>query len=224
MRTCLAWSGGKDAALALFEMRRDNSHDVIELLTTVSTEYDRSTMHGVRRQLYPLQATAIGLPIRIVELPADVSDEEYAERMRAAHRDLADAGVEIIAFGDIDLEDVREYREERLARGPVDGFWPIWGRDTGALVEEFLDRGFAATVVCVDGEVLGESAVGRAFDRRFLDDLPEHVDPAGENGEFHTFVTDGPIFEHRVAVTTGERVTRTARGGTFHYCDLEPVT
>lgn len=221
MRTCLAWSGGKDAAIALFELRRDAQHRVVELLTTVSSEYDRSTTHGVRRQLYDVQAAAIGLPIRIVELPPGVSDEEYADRMRAAHRDLAAAGTAVIAFGDTNLEDVRAYREERLAAGPIAGHWPIWGRETEKLVARFLDHGFEATVVCVDGDVLEESAVGRSFDRQFLDDLPDGVDPAGENGEFHTFVTDGPIFDSPVDVTRGERVTRTTRGGTFHFCDLE---
>lgn len=223
MRTCLNWSGGKDAALALQYLLDGTAHEVVRLLTTVSAEYDRSTIHGVRRGLYDDQADAIGLPIQIVELPAGVTDETYAERMASAHRELAAAGIEAVAFGDIDLEDVREYREERLAAVPVEGVWPIWGRDTTELADEFIARGYSATVVCVDGAALDESFVGRPFDRAFLDDLPDGVDPAGENGEFHTFVTDGPIFDRRVAVVRGERVTREARGGTFHYFDLKPA-
>ena len=223
MRTCLNWSGGKDAALALSHLLDGADHEVVRLLTTVSTEYDRSTTHGVRRELYNEQAAAIGLPLQIVELPAGVTDEQYATRMRAAHRDLAEAAIDAVAFGDIFLEDVREYREERLATVPVEGVWPIWGRDTADLVEELFDRGFEATVVCVDDAVLEESFVGRVYDRAFVDDLPPAVDPAGEHGEFHTFVTDGPVFDRPVAVTRGELVTRSPPGGTFHYCDLKPV-
>ena len=223
MKTCLNWSGGKDAALALSYLLDDADHEVVRLLTTVSAEYDRSTIHGVRRELYDDQSAAIGLPLQIVELPEEVTDEVYAERMAAAHRELAEAGIEAVAFGDINLEDVRSYREDRLAGVPVEGVWPIWGFDTAAVATEFIERGFAATVVCVDGAVLDESYAGRSFDRAFLADLPDDVDPAGENGEFHTFVTDGPIFDHPVSVVPGERVTRNARGGTFHYFDLEPT-
>ena len=222
MRTCLNWSGGKDAALALTVLLEEGRYDVVRLLTTVSAAYDRSTTHGVRRALYDEQAAAIGLPLQVVELPEGVTDEVYAARMRTAHRELAQDGIDTVAFGDVFLEDVREYREQRLADVPVEGLWPIWGRDTTELVEELFDRGFEATVVCVDDNALDSSFAGRPFDRAFIDDLPPGIDPAGEHGEFHTFVTDGPTFDRPVAVTRGERVTRSSPGGTFHYCDLVP--
>lgn len=222
MRTCLNWSGGKDAALALSSLLDDPQSHVVRLLTTVSAEYDRSTTHGVRRELYDEQAAAIGLPLQTVELPKGVTDKQYAERMRTVHRELAEAGIDAVAFGDVFLDDVREYREERLAPVPVEGVWPLWGRDTTDLAEELFDRGFEATVVCVDDDVLDGSFVGRPFDRAFIDDLPPGIDPGGEHGEFHTFVTNGPTFDRPVAVTRGERVTRSSPGGTFHYCDLVP--
>jgi uncharacterized protein (TIGR00290 family) len=222
VRACLNWSGGKDAALALTVLLEAGRYEVVRLLTTVSAEFDRSTTHGVRRALYEEQAAAIGLPLQVVELPEDVTDELYADRMRTAHRVLAKAGIDTVAFGDVFLEDVREYREERLADVPVEGLWPIWQRDTTELVEALFDRGFEATVVCVDDDALDRSFVGRPFDRAFIDDLPPAIDPAGEHGEFHTFVTDGPIFDRPVTVTRGEQVTRSNRGGTFYYCDLVP--
>jgi len=222
VRTCLNWSGGKDAALALSSLLDEDRYEVVRLLTTVSAEYNRSTTHGVRPELHDEQAAALGLPLQTVELPEGVTDKQYAERMRTVHRELAEADIDAVAFGDVFLDDVREYREGRLATVPVGGVWPLWGRDTTELVEELFDRGFEATVVCVDDDALDESFVGRPFDRAFVDDLPPDVDPAGEYGEFHTFVTDSPMFDRPVAVSRGERVTRLSPEGTFHYCDLVP--
>jgi uncharacterized protein (TIGR00290 family) len=227
--TVLSWSGGKDAAFALREMRRgragadrDEGADVFELLTTVSAETGRSSMHGVHRNLYERQAEAIGLPIRFVEIPEDASNEEYEERMAEATTDYERRGVERIAFADLFLEDIRAYRENRLSESEIEAYWPIWGRDTGEVIREFLDAGFEATVVAAEDSALDASFAGRSLDESFLADLPEDVDPCGENGEFHTFVHDGPIFERPVAIRTGETATREPRHGDLvvHRCEI----
>ena len=227
--TVLSWSGGKDAAFALSELHRGDGNAAggdVELLTTVSAETDRSTIHGVRRELYERQADALGLPIRFVELPANPSNGKYERVMADAMADYERRGVERVAFADLFLADVRRYREERLADSDVEGYWPVWGRDTAAFADAFLAAGFEATVVAVDGEKLDESFAGRRFDADFLDDLPDGVDPCGEYGAFHTFVHDGPTFDGAVAVERGETVTKVVgdgeggTGGEFHYCDL----
>ena len=217
--TVLSWSGGKDASYALWKMREEGER-IAELLTTVSAETGRTSMHGVRRDLYERQADALGLPIRFVELPADADNDEYDERMAEVTADYGERGVERIAFADLYLEDVRAYREERLADGDLSGYWPIWGRDTEEVAREFADA-FAATVVAVDDDALDADFAGRRFDADLLADLPEEVDPCGENGEFHTFVHDGPVFDAPVSVETGERVTKEVGDDTtIHYRDL----
>ncbi|WP_049969284.1 Dph6-related ATP pyrophosphatase [Haladaptatus cibarius] len=215
-RTVLSWSGGKDAAYALFELGTD---DVTELLTTIS-ENGRSSMHGVRQKLYEKQAESIGLPIRFVELPQECSNEEYESRMADVMAEYESLGIERVAFADLFLEEIREYRENQLAETNIDGYWPVWNRDTDEQIEAFLDAGFRATVVAVDGSLLDLAFAGRELDSAFLADLPENIDPCGENGEFHTFVWDGPIFDAPVSVETGEVVTREVGDGKFHYCDL----
>lgn len=223
-RTVLSWSGGKDAALALSALASSTTVSVDELLTTVSAETDRSSMHGVRRSLYVAQADALGIPISFVELPESPSNEEYESIMDERMRRYHERGFDRVAFGDLALEDVRAYREDRLASCPVDGLWPLWGMDTRAVVDRVLDAGYRAIVVVVDAERLPKSAAGAVFDRAFLEDLPDGVDPAGESGEFHTFVVDGPGFDARVPVERGERVTREVGEGTpMHYCDLSLV-
>ena len=219
MRTVLSWSGGKDAAYALDEMRRDEDVTVEGLLTTVAADTGRSSMHGVRRELYERQAAALGLPIEFVELPSDPTNEAYERAMAAVIEEYANSGIECIAFADLLLDDVRAYREEQLSDTDIDGYWPLWGRNTTELAADFADR-FAATVVSVDGDPFDRSFAGRAFDAAFLADLPDEVDPCGENGEFHTFARDGPIFDEPVDVTTGETVTRPVGDGEFHYCEL----
>jgi len=217
--TVLSWSGGKDASYALWKMQ-EAGESVAELLTTVSAETGRTSMHGVRRGLYERQADALGVPIRFVELPADADNDEYDERMAAVTADYGERGVERVAFADLYLEDVRAYREARFADSDLSGYWPIWGRDTEEVAREFADA-FAATVVAVDDDGLDADFAGRRFDADFLADLPEDVDPCGENGEFHTFVHDGPVFDAPLRVETGERVTKEVGGdATIHYCDL----
>jgi uncharacterized protein (TIGR00290 family) len=223
MRTALSWSGGKDAAYALAEMQQSSEVEIEGLLTTVAADTQRSSMHGVRRELYDRQAEAIGLPIEFVSLPSEATNEAYKRVMAEVIEGYANRGIEHIAFADLYLDDVRAYREEQLAGSDVDGYWPLWERDTAALAADFAER-FAATVVCVDGDLLDPSFAGRAFDGRFLADLPGEVDPCGENGEFHTFVWDGPLFEKQLNIRTGETVTRAVGDGDFHYCDLQTVT
>lgn len=219
--TVLSWSGGKDASFALREMQQSKT-DVIELLTTVSAETGRSSMHGVHRDLYERQAEALGLPIRFVEIPDDASNEEYEAAMAEATAEYERRGVEQIAFADLYLEDIRTYRENRLSESGVEGYWPIWGRDTTDVIREFLDAGFEATVVAVEDDALDASFAGRPLDEAFLADLPEDVDSCGENGEFHTFVHDGPVFDSPVPVRTGDVVTtEPGHGGmVVHQCEI----
>ncbi|WP_232703104.1 ATP-binding protein [Halobacterium wangiae] len=216
----VSWSGGKDCAVALRELRADPDVVVAGLLTTVREDVQRSSMHGVRREHHEAQADALGLPLRVVELPADVGNDEYEARMRTAHDAMASDGVERVVFADLFLADVRAYREANLADTPLDGCWPLWGRDTTDLAREFAED-FDAVVVCVDDDALDASFVGRTFDRAFLADLPGDVDPCGEHGEFHTFVRDGPGFDEPVAVEPTDCVTKTVGDGTFHYCELK---
>jgi uncharacterized protein (TIGR00290 family) len=211
----LAWSGGKDSALALTTLRRDGT-DVAALLTTFTDDYDRVSMHGVRRALVRRQAAAVGVPLVEVGIPAACVNEFYAARMEAAFRSPPLSGLDSVASGDLFLEDVRAYREEQLARAGKSALFPLWGRDTGALARSFIEDGFEAYVVCVDTRKLDAAFAGRAYDAAFLDDLPPVIDPCGENGEFHSFVHAGPCFDRRVACRVGARVLREG----FAFADL----
>ena len=214
----LAWSGGKDSALALAALRRERI-EVAALITTFTTDYDRVSMHGVRRSLLRDQAAAVGVALVEVDIPAACSDDVYADRMEAALRGPPLAALQAVASGDLYLEDVRAYREERLRRVGKRAIFPIWGLDTTTLAHTFLDSGFEAHVVCVDTRRLDASFVGRSYDAAFLEALPSGVDPCGENGEFHTFVHAGPCFERRLACRVGDHVVR----GDFAFADLVPA-
>jgi uncharacterized protein (TIGR00290 family) len=211
----LSWSGGKDSALALRTLRRQQLEPEA-LITTVTETYERISMHGVRRELLARQAEALGVPLVEVVIPPDCVNEIYHARMAEAFAAEPLARVEAVAFGDLFLEDVRAYREERLAAAGKRGLFPLWRRDTGALAREFLDAGFEATLVCVDPRVLDTTFCGRRYDERLLGDFPPGVDPCGENGEFHTFVWDAPMYQQLIPCTTGEVVTRDG----FVYCDV----
>jgi uncharacterized protein (TIGR00290 family) len=216
-RTVVLWSGGKDSALALHEAGR---HDIAALLTTVTEGYERISMHGVRVALLERQAAALGLPLEKVAIPPRCPNGEYEARMGAALARHRAGGVTSVLCGDIFLEEVRRYREERLfAASGLTGAFPLWGRDTRALARRFLDLGFRAVLCCVDTSVLPLEYAGRPYDEALLADLPPGADPCGENGEFHTFVFEGPGFSRPVALTPGERVLRDGR---FGYCDLLP--
>jgi uncharacterized protein (TIGR00290 family) len=214
----VSWSGGKDSALALHEAAR--THDVAALLTTVTEDFDRISMHGVRVELLRQQAAALGHALDVVTVPPVCTNVIYEERMRAALGRHRRQGIGLVVCGDIFLQEVRRYREERLFGDGLSGLFPLWGRDSRALAEEFIDLGFQAVLCCVDTQVLDASFAGRLYDRRLLADLPPGVDPCGENGEFHTFVFAGPGFRRPVAWAPGERVLRDAR---FGYVDLLPA-
>ena len=218
-RVVLSWSGGKDSSLALAALRADPAYEVVALLTSVTRGYERVSMHGVRRELVDAQAASIGLPLLVVELEPHSSNEAYEAafldglaRVRATY-----PGVRQVAFGDLFLADVRAYRERLLQPTGFEPLFPLWGRDTAALAQQFIAAGFRATLVCVDTGQLAESFAGRDFDRQLLADLPASVDPCGERGEFHTFVFAGPIYSAPIPVRTGEVVLRDER---FAYCEL----
>ena len=211
------WSGGKDSAMALHALQQDNV-PIAALLTTVTETYDRISMHGVRRELLVQQAQSIGLPLHEVRIPPQCVNPIYEARMAEALRVHYDAGVRAVAFGDIFLEDLRAYREKNLARIGLAALFPIWKRDTRELIRSFHAARFRAIAACIDPRVLDPSFAGRELDASFFRDLPSNVDPCGENGEFHTFVFDGPIFRHPIPVTVGEVVARDS----FIYADLIP--
>jgi uncharacterized protein (TIGR00290 family) len=215
-RVLVSWSGGKDSALAWHTVSAEFDGT---LLTTVTEEYDRISMHGVRVELLRRQADALGLPLVTVSIPPRCTNEVYEERMRSALAVQRDAGVRRVVCGDIFLADVRRYREERLFRDGLSGVFPLWGVNTHELAERFITLGFRAVLCCVDTQSLDASFAGRLFDRTLLADLPPGADPCGENGEFHTFVVDGPGFARPVPVRLGER---TLREGRFAYVDLLP--
>jgi uncharacterized protein (TIGR00290 family) len=221
-KVLMSWSGGKDSAVALDELLRDGRYEVIGLLTSVSEEYRRISHHGVREELLEKQAESIGIPLDKVYLPSDggkaCSNDVYEAIMSDVMAKHKAAGVELVAFGDLFLEDLRAYRERNLARGGMSGLFPVWKRDTSQFAREVIRRGFKSYLSCVEGKV-GPGFVGRAFDEALLSDLPAGTDPCGEYGEFHSFVWDGPIFKSPVSVTVGEIVVRDGR----YYADLLPA-
>jgi uncharacterized protein (TIGR00290 family) len=210
------WSGGKDSAMALQVLLHRDDVEIAALLTTVTETYNRISMHGVRRELLHQQARSIGLPLHEVLIPPQCVNPIYEARMEEALRIYLDQDVRKVAFGDIFLEDLRAYREKNLARIGMTALFPIWKRDTRELVREFQANKFRAIAVCVDPKAIAPSFAGRELDDSFFRDLPAHADPCGENGEFHTFVFDGPIFKSPIQVRTGEVVNRDG----FIFCDL----
>jgi uncharacterized protein (TIGR00290 family) len=215
----LCWSGGKDSAMAMHALLQKNV-PIASLLTTVTETYNRISMHGVRRELLVRQAQSIGLPLHEVRIPPQCVNPIYEARMEEALHIHWDAGVRTVAFGDIFLEDLRAYREKNLTRIGMTALFPIWKRDTRELIRDFHAAGFRAIAACIDPKVLDRSFAGRELDASFFRDLPPNVDPCGENGEFHTFVFDGPIFHKPIPVRPGEIVERDS----FIYCDLLPST
>jgi uncharacterized protein (TIGR00290 family) len=211
-----SWSGGKDSAMALYALRAAGDCRVTALLTTITEEYDRISMHGVRRALLERQADSIGLPLHSVLIPPHCINATYEERMREALTVHLLHGTRKVAFGDIFLEDLRAYREGNLAQLGMEAVFPIWKRDTRELAREFVRLGFRAIAVCVDPRVLDASFAGRELDTSFFAELPHGVDPCGENGEFHTFVFEGPVFKTPIAFRVGEKVMRDG----FCFCDL----
>jgi uncharacterized protein (TIGR00290 family) len=214
----MSWSGGKDSCVALRELRQSNAYSVAALLTTVTRDYDRISMHGVRRVLLERQATSLGLPLHEVFITKDATNQEYEAKMEEAFSTYRERGISRVAFGDLFLEEIRAYRDQFLARHDMRALYPVWGRDTTDFIRKFIGMGFKAVVTCVDGKVLDSSFAGMMIDEDFLSALPTHVDPCGENGEFHTFVFDGPIFKEAVRLSVGGKVERDS----FWFCDLLP--
>lgn len=235
------WSSGKDSALALYKTLQNPEIEIVSLLTSVSQQYNRISMHGVRTELLEQQAKNIGLPLYKMQIPEMPTMEVYEDVMRETLKPFSDIGVTHSVFGDIFLEDLRKYREDKLAEMQLKAIFPLWKIDTKVLIREFLDLGFKTIVTCVNERNLDKSFVGRIIDEQFINDLPEDVDVCGENGEFHTFTFDGPIFVKPIEFEIGEIVYRnyekpkTVSSNTacdtndsdafdygFWYCDLIP--
>ncbi len=213
------WSGGKDSAFALYEITKGKKYKTVALLTTVTGDYDRISMHGVRRAILQRQAKSLGIPLEEISIPKSTTNKEYESKMRRVLGKYLELGVRAVAFGDIFLEDVRKQRERNLAKVGMRGIFPLWKKSTLKLSHEFIALGFKAIITCVDSSFLDKSFCGRTYDEPFLADLPPGVDPCGENGEFHSFVYDGPIFRERVPVEIGDIIFRDKR---YWFCDLLP--
>lgn len=235
-KTYFNWSTGKDSALALYYLLQNQDYVVNELITTVNSHYNRVSMHGLRNELLYAQTKSIGITASFIELPEMPNMETYEQEMNATVSRLKRDGFTHSAFGDIFLEDLRQYRENHLAKQGFKAVFPIWKRDTKALLNEFLDLGFKTIIVCARSQYFDKDFVGNIIDKNFIDNLPEGVDPCGENGEFHTFCFDGPIFKNPIDFTIGEKIYReynnpntddsvcnndTNKYGVW-YCDLLP--
>ena len=220
-RVLLSWSSGKDSAWALHVLRQRDDVELVGLVTTVNEAFDRVAMHAVRRELVAAQAMAAGLPLRVVHLPWPCSNEIYEARVAEAIRGALAEGVTHMAFGDLFLEDVRDYRIRQLTGTGITPMFPLWGtsRDTPALARTMVDAGLRAIVTCVDPRQLPAEVVGRTLDATFLEGLPPGVDPCGERGEFHSFCYAGPMFRHEIPVVPGDIVTRDG----FTFADLLPA-
>jgi uncharacterized protein (TIGR00290 family) len=219
-KVVLSWSGGKDSSMAAYQLLASQKYEIAALLTTVTEDFDRISMHGVRRELLEQQARSLAIPLHQVMIPKDCTNEIYESRMREAFDHFKAQGISKIAYGDLFLADVRQYRDERLAQAGLEGLYPLWMRDTDELVRTFIGLKFKAILACVDTHAIDASFAGREIDAELLRDLPASADPCGEYGEYHSFVYAGPIFSAAIACTTGERILRAAR---FNYCDIVPA-
>ncbi|MCX7550199.1 diphthine--ammonia ligase [Xanthomarina sp. F2636L] len=226
-KTYFNWSTGKDSALALYYLLQDKGFSVDKLVTTVNSAFNRVSMHGIRISLLKKQVAALGIPLSLIKLPEQPSMEDYNRIMTKATNQLKKDDYSYGAFGDILLEDLKQYREKQLGNQGIKTAFPLWQRNTSELMQEFLDLGFKAVVVCADSKHFSEDFVGRTLDEDLIASLPEEVDPCGENGEFHTFCFDGPIFKNPIEFEVGEKTYREypkpnsidAASG-FWFCDL----
>jgi uncharacterized protein (TIGR00290 family) len=218
MKTLVSWSSGKDSAWMLHVLRQQPDVTIAGLVTTLNAEFDRVAMHGVRRALLQAQADAAGLPLHVLPIPHPCPNETYEQIMGAFIAEQAARGIEAMAFGDLFLEDIRRYREEKLAGTGIAPLFPIWGIGTARLARDMIAGGLVAHLTCVDPRKLPERFAGRRFDAHLLADLPAGIDPCGENGEFHSFASAGPMFRHAIPVAAGDVVTRDG----FTFCDLIP--
>jgi uncharacterized protein (TIGR00290 family) len=213
------WSSGKDSALALYELNQNPQYKVAALLTTVTEDYQRISMHGVREILLDMQTKSLGLPVEKIYITKSATNEDYEANMKRTLARYQRQGVSEVVFGDIFLEDLRQYREQNLATVGMKAIFPLWKKNTTELSRRFIRLGFKAVITCIDSQVLDKRFVGRYYDEDFLSELPPAVDPCGENGEFHSFVFDGPLFREKVSVKTGDIVLRDNR---FYFCDVIP--
>ncbi len=232
-RAYFSWSSGKDASLALYWLKQKKHLNIDKLITTINSYYGRVSMHGLRTELLEKQTQSIGISLDTIALPQQPTMEEYELAMKGKLELLQSEGYTRCGFGDIFLEDLREYREKQLKPFNIQAVFPLWKKDTKQLLEEFINLGFKAVVICLKSDALDASFLGREIDRDFISDLPKNVDPCGENGEFHTFCFDGPIFSEPIAFTLGESVFREYKNPDrdvdnsqmgFWFCDLLPIT
>lgn len=214
----VAWSGGKDSALALYKIQQEGLA-ISALLTTVTEQYNRISMHGVRQVLLERQSHVLGIPLEKVFIPPDTSNEVYEARMSAVLEKYANQGITTVVFGDVFLEDIRTYRENQLLKVGMQASFPLWKKPSLELAHEFLNLGFKAIITCIDLNALDGSFVGRMYNHKFLSEISSTVDPCGENGEFHTFVYDGPNFMEPIPYKKGKSVVRDKQ---FYFCDLIP--
>jgi len=232
-RALFNWSSGKDSTLALYKILQQNEYEIVSFLTSISEEYQRVSMHGIRMDLLQEQVKNLGFPLTLMSVPNMPTMETYEKKMEQTLRSFHQKGIEYSIFGDIFLEDLRQYREEKLKNVDFKAIFPLWKQNTTELIQEFLTLGFKTIVTCVNEQYLDKSFVGRIIDEQFIADLPENVDPCGENGEFHTFTFDGPLFSKPVPFEKGEIVRKTyPKPQTentdddsdygFWYCDLIP--
>ena len=218
-KTIISWSTGKDSAWSTYQLQQRDDIELVGCLCTINQEFQRTAMHAVRVELLHAQAQALNLPLTIIELPFPCSNEQYQNIMAQATQTLIDQGVEQMSFGDLYLQDIREYREKNLAGTGIKPIFPLWQKPTPALAADMIAGGLKTVITCVDPKQLDASFAGRIFDQSFLADLPAGVDPCGENGEFHTFVFDGPMFSSAIAIEVGEVVERDG----FVFADVLPV-
>ena len=218
-KTLLSWSSGKDSAWALHLLRQQPQYEIVGLVTTINSAFDRVAMHSTRRELVEMQAEAAGLPLEAVPLPWPCSNQEYERIMKDVCARAVEQGVTAIAFGDLFLADIRAYRERQLKGTGLEPLFPVWQIPTDQLARQMIADGLRAKLVCVDPKKLAPEFAGRDFDLQLLADLPAEVDPCGENGEFHSFVHAGPMFDRAIPVVAGERVERDG----FWFCDVVPA-
>lgn len=208
-KAVLNWSGGKDSAFTLYKVMQKSDYEITYLITTVSKEFGRIIQHGVREALLDLQSESIGIPVQKLYMPSNPDMESYNNLMRDTMKSLKEEEIKTLIFGDIFLEDIRKYREEKVSEVLMEAAFPIWNYSTKELLDEFINLGFKAVVVCVNQNYLDKSFAGREIDKSFINDLPENVDPCGENGEYHSFVYDGPIFKYPIKFNKGEIIKKT---------------
>ncbi len=242
VKAYMNWSGGKDSSLCLYKIVKEDKYQVNYLLTSVNKVHNRISMHGVRTELLWQQANAIGIPLKLIELPEQPDMDAYEKEMEKKVNEISKEGIHHTIFGDIFLEDLKKYREDKLRPLGIESVFPLWKIPTKELMKEFLELGFKAIIVCVNAKFLDQSFCGRIIDQSFVNDLPDNVDVCGENGEYHSFVFDGPIFKTPVPFEKGEIVYREyakpkdskndhynsvcveEKNNGFYFCDLLTVT